>query len=72
MKRLAAIDKKKIKMLKGALKEERVVREKIEADLDKATAKIQTLTKSLQESEEKYLIIYQENINFQESLMAGN
>jgi hypothetical protein len=72
MKRLAAIDKKKIKLLKGALKEERAIREKIESDLEKATIKIATLTKSLQESEEKYLIIYQENINFQESLMAGH
>jgi len=52
------MDKKKIKILKNALTEERAVREKIEKDLAKAKEKIITLTKNLEEKEEKYLSIY--------------
>ena len=62
------MDKKKIKILKNALTEERAVREKIEKDLAKAKEKIITLTKNLEEKEEKYLSIYQENMQMHEAL----
>ena len=55
IKKKRQIDKKKIKLLKAAIKEERSAREKIEKDLQKAVEKIAQLNKSLQEKEEKYL-----------------
>jgi len=44
--------------LKKALKEEIATRQKYEADLEKATNKINQMTKNLDDKEEKYLTLY--------------
>ncbi|CDW80024.1 UNKNOWN [Stylonychia lemnae] len=63
-----ALDKKKIKLLKKALKEEIAQRQKYEADLEKATTKIIQMSKNLEEKEDKYLKLYQENVTMNEKL----
>eukprot|EP00347_Sterkiella_histriomuscorum_P021346 403334307 len=66
--RQQAIDKKKIKLLKKALKEEISQRQKYEQDLEKASTKLNQMQKSVDEKEEKYLKLYQENVNIHEKL----
>lgn len=50
------------------MKEERTVRDKLEQDLDKAMTKIAQMVKNLEEKEEKYLKLYEENVIMHEKL----
>eukprot|EP00347_Sterkiella_histriomuscorum_P015370 403357272 len=64
-----AIEKKKIKVLKTALKLERQERQGVEVDLKAAQKQIEYLKCKLNDEEQKYLKLYQENMNLQEALI---
>lgn len=44
------------------------LRSKLEQDMEKATTKLSQMSKHLDEKEEKYLQLYEENVNMHEKL----
>eukprot|EP00347_Sterkiella_histriomuscorum_P016614 403352511 len=64
-----AIAQKKLKVLKQALKQERVDREKVEQELEIAKKNIEQLKNVISDKEAKHLQLYQENANLQEALL---
>ena len=63
------IEKKKTKVLKQALKEDRKAKEEIEKQLDQAKEQIVKLNSQLQEKEKKYFDLYQEKMMMEETLI---
>lgn len=57
----AALDKKKLKVLKISYKEQFALREQLEAELTKQKAKYEELEKDMQAKDERYLVCYEEN-----------
>jgi|LauGreDrversion4_2_1035121.scaffolds.fasta_scaffold707719_1 hypothetical protein len=64
-----AIEKKKLKVLKTALKEERAQRAQIEKDLATSLERIELFKQQMADKDTKYMQLYEENINLQEALI---
>ncbi|CDW87547.1 UNKNOWN [Stylonychia lemnae] len=64
-----ALEKKKLKVLKNALKQERQERVLVEKELEVAQKNIEALKVQLNDKEQRYLQLYQESVNLQEALV---
>ena len=67
--RQLAAEKKKLKVLKNALKDERAQREQVELELKQTNEKIEVLKGQLAEKDQKYMQLYDENMKLQEALI---
>lgn len=61
-KKQLAAEKKKLKVLKNALKDERAQREQVEQELKQTNEKIELLKGQLAEKDQKYMQLYNENM----------
>ncbi len=68
-KKQLAAEKKKLKVLKNALKDERAQREQVELELKQTNEKIEVLKGQLAEKDQKYMQLYDENMKLQEALI---
>lgn len=68
-KKQLAAEKKKLKVLKNALKDERGQREQVELELKQTNEKIEVLKGQLAEKDQKYMLLYDENMKLQEALI---
>jgi len=66
----AASDRKKLKVIKTALREERLVREEQTIELNAVKIRNQELEKEYNEINNKYLSIYEENDKLQEQVQT--
>lgn len=68
-KKQLAAEKKKLKVLKNALKDERAMREQIEKELKLSNEKVEQVRGQLAEKDSKYMQLYEENMKLQEALI---